>query len=105
MRLDYLQNYFRIIVIPICFSGGNRKNDYDDANNHVINTSQYVLFYFGNIRIACLSGSRPIERQQLQFLWQWKWLNEIKMPKAGGRLYKKDGLTRYGDSHVKDKTS
>ena len=22
----------------------------------------------------------------------------------GGRLNKKDGLTRYGDSHVKDKT-
>ena len=27
------------------------------------------------------------------------------VPKAGGRLNKKDGLTRYGDSHVKDKTS
>ena len=26
-------------------------------------------------------------------------------PLAGGRLNKKDGLTRYGDSHVKDKTS
>ena len=25
--------------------------------------------------------------------------------KPGGRLNKKDGLTRYGDSHVKDKTS
>ena len=25
--------------------------------------------------------------------------------KAGGRLNKKDGLTRYGNSHVKDKTS
>ena len=24
---------------------------------------------------------------------------------AGGRLNKKDGLTRYGGSHVKDKTS
>ena len=24
---------------------------------------------------------------------------------AGGRLNKKDGLTRYGDSRVKDKTS
>ena len=24
---------------------------------------------------------------------------------AGGHLNKKDGLTRYGDSHVKDKTS
>ena len=26
-------------------------------------------------------------------------------PLSGGRLNKKDGLTRYGDSHVKDKTS
>ena len=24
---------------------------------------------------------------------------------SGGRLNKKDGLTRYGDSHVKDKSS
>ena len=29
----------------------------------------------------------------------------INMKLAGGRLNKKDGLTRYGDSHVKDKTS
>ena len=31
------------------------------------------------------------------FLWSFK--------KSEGRLNKKDGLTRYGDSHVKDKTS
>ena len=29
----------------------------------------------------------------------------IPIPAAGGRLNKKDGLTRCGDSHVKDKTS
>ena len=28
-----------------------------------------------------------------------------KVQDSGGRLNKKDGLTRYGDSHVKDKTS
>ena len=28
-----------------------------------------------------------------------------KNPHPGGRLNKKDGLTRYGNSHVKDKTS
>ena len=27
------------------------------------------------------------------------------LQRSGGRLNKKDGLTRYGDSHVKDKTS
>ena len=31
--------------------------------------------------------------------------NVIIVLKTGGRLNKKDGLTRYGDSHVKDKTS
>ena len=35
--------------------------------------------------------------------------NSIKLSLVGqvpgGRLNKKDGLTRYGDSHVKDKTS
>ena len=30
---------------------------------------------------------------------------ELRCSKPGGRLNKKDGLTRYGDSHVKDKTS
>ena len=31
--------------------------------------------------------------------------SEISGRPPGGRLNKKDGLTRYGDSHVKDKTS
>ena len=29
----------------------------------------------------------------------------INLRRSGGRLNKKDGLTKYGDSHVKDKTS
>ena len=32
-----------------------------------------------------------------------KWKHNALSP--GGRLNKKDGLTRYGNSHVKDKTS
>ena len=32
-------------------------------------------------------------------------LNHVSKKAPGGRLNKKDGLTRYGDSHVKDKTS
>ena len=31
--------------------------------------------------------------------------HDRKSQSSGGRLNKKDGLTRYGDSHVKDKTS
>ena len=29
----------------------------------------------------------------------------MQTERPGGRLNKKDGLTRYGDYHVKDKTS
>ena len=51
--------------------------------------------------------------QVSQFIWmqQVKWeacLDEKTFwcrKQTGGRLNKKDGLTRYGDSHVKDKTS
>ena len=32
-------------------------------------------------------------------------LRDHDLYRTGGRLNKKDGLTRYGDSHVKDKTS
>ena len=32
-------------------------------------------------------------------------LDTILLQGPGGRLNKKDSLTRYGDSHVKDKTS
>ena len=31
--------------------------------------------------------------------------NKHCLSRDGGRLNKKDGLTRYGNSHVKDKTS
>ena len=39
--------------------------------------------------------------QQCRFWWHCRLL----LWQPGGRLNKKDGLTRYGDSHVKDKTS
>ena len=35
----------------------------------------------------------------------FKWVNLQLFSLTGGHLNKKDGLTRYGDSHVKDKTS
>ena len=34
-----------------------------------------------------------------------KRLPPLNINPSGGRLNKKDGLSRYGDSHVKDKTS
>ena len=41
---------------------------------------------------------------KLTFLYMEKTVFILKQS-PGGRLNKKDGLTRYGDSHVKDKTS
>ena len=43
-------------------------------------------------------------------MWSWAhigYLNRLQTAdnRPGGRLNRKDGLTRYGDSHVKDKTS
>ena len=41
----------------------------------------------------------------LCILVRLKYFNKRHHGRPGGRLNKKDGLTRYGDSHVKDKTS
>ena len=41
-----------------------------------------------------------------QSAYTWRYLEPwFKQSPPGGRLNKKDGLTRYGNSHVKDKTS
>ena len=44
-----------------------------------------------------------VKWKHASFLFNHIQHNILKGP--GGRLNKKDGLTRYGDSHVKDKTS
>ena len=49
-----------------------------------------------------------IRRTKFQNLHDSRLVLQLPLPnplKPGGRLNKKDGLTRYGDSHVKDKTS
>ena len=51
------------------------------------------------LRLSCTNPliSSTFSIQWLLITWRCK--------EAGGRLNKKDGLTRYGNSHVKDKTS
>ena len=50
--------------------------------------------------------SIPIaERSGDTAVLHWAMDMQNLVPEAGGHLNKKDGLTRYGDSHVKDKTS
>ena len=42
-----------------------------------------------------------LSAKMVAILSRGRWVKRV----PGGRLNKKDGLTRYGDSHVKDKTS
>ena len=44
---------------------------------------------------------------KVALILEWNPMNKLQLLlwKPGGRLNKKDGLTRYGNSHVKDKTS
>ena len=54
-------------------------------------TRKIEVFGFGAAYVRGLTVYMPLS------------LDELKRP--GGRLNKKDGLTRYDNSHVKDKTS
>ena len=52
-----------------------------------------------------LEAKLPICQKAYQALIKSLTGMKTKVTVPGGRLNKKDGLTRYGDSHVKDKTS
>ena len=55
---------------------------------------------YDNLRNCMQSISTVIYQTiQIDIVYLWSHM------RPGGRLNKKDGLTRYGDSHVKDKTS
>ena len=45
------------------------------------------------------------ESQSFKYITSYAKYSLMSKLEPGGRLNKKDGLTRYGDSHVKDKTS
>ena len=46
-----------------------------------------------------------MENQDAQYFMVCSTASLAYLKASGGRLNEKDGLTRYGDSHVKDKTS
>ena len=84
-----------------------------------ISSVLYLMTALPHWYTAVISSARITTGEGL-LIPSWKWYttkphsesslcSEI-MPSSshcqpGGRLIKKDGLTRYGDSHVKDKTS
>ena len=51
------------------------------------------------------NGTKHAPDHQKPSCWYDYDIQQIKSQNTGGRLNKKDGLTRYGNSHVKDKTS
>ena len=62
----------------------------------VITAPHYVYFYFNHLLKLELIGAVDLGHHLFRYLLDGD---------SGGRLNKKDGLTRYGNSHVKDKTS
>ena len=69
-----------------------RTNKYICANYTII-----ILFPFSMIEVWFLTFKKQTDSKNMP--------HHMGLTEAGGRLNKKDGLTRYGDSHVKDKTS
>ena len=70
----------------------------------------FVKKYFFVCEEEAMSGHITIMKTTEKGASSWnsdklKWLPVSMWKDPGGRLNKKDGLTRYGDSHVKDKTS
>ena len=53
----------------------------------------------------CENCQAYISMMESRLHHQISWVATIFLKWPGGRLNKKDGLTRYGNSHVKDKTS
>ena len=69
----------------------NIRNDNNNENN--------------NTFIKGRSGMQNVSTHTYAYTHITFYMIKLNRKKPGGRLNKKDGLTRYGDSHVKDKTS
>ena len=92
---------------PLCreFTGNRRiprtNGQWRGNGFHLMTSSWNVVLPPRHEAVANLSANGSTA-----FIWKLccHWLKGLHMA-PGGRLNKKNGLTRYGDSHVKDKTS
>ena len=97
-------------------------DSYHGSPYHNIISKPHTILQSVSFWTLCLRCARL--RPKLPFSWEinthcccWGWQflvtltcsyqssHEFNSLRPGGRLNKKDGLTRYGNSHVKDKTS
>ena len=76
-------------------------------NNRLLNERISIIEYFqDHCQLLKFTIRDMFFKAKLASLINSQVLTEtVLRQKPGGRLNKKDGLTRYGDSHVKDKTS
>ena len=98
---QYYEMYFTICLswFAGCMGTQNAGNTFYFCSSPLLYILQHFLWYHKEVSI-----------------WNWNLPSILNSPiprpvfngkdkHAGGHLNKKDGLTRYGDSHVKDKTS
>ena len=72
------------------------------SNKQWYTASEWKTKGLFNIKLPCYQYTNSHSKNKTIILnLQW----EHQYMETGGRLNKKDGLTRYGNSHVKDKTS
>ena len=69
------------------------------------NLIEIHTFSFTKIHLKMSSGKWWPCCLGLNVLRENFYIHKVKIMPSGSRLNKKDGLTRYGNSHVKDKTS
>ena len=79
-----------------------------------VSLTENEITTFGLFDILQISRHAQVENMRnVEGIWNgvfmcWSWILKyfrVLSENTGGRLNKKDGLTRYGNSHVKDKTS
>ena len=91
---------------PCCVMMFSFHNKYENAYEYeVTNMNFYSWIHpLSNCYIECFSlqCTCPVTNAKMK---SSKFMEVNNWWFTGGRLNKKDGLTRYGDSHVKDKTS
>ena len=118
-KLSYLNlNHNFIITINIFYLDMPKLSELKIEENQISHLDLVNCDFNGSALGIILFGN------PLNCSAEWRWLHDslivmderihskiecgnrkISFKKTGGRLNKKDGLTRYGDSHVKDKTS
>ena len=104
--MDHIQSWHLFLqlqnVSPFQFSA--EKETSKDSVSDVIKERDQAVEDLQSVETAFSDLHRRYEKVKTT-VEGFKKVSSHKTKPSGGRLNKKDGLTRYGNSHVKDKTS